>query len=90
MKEQLLSTTYSELINVTVGLICRQTNLTLLDFSNKLEELIKNIALLGFKSKEPKELLSNIENAMKNEDLVMLLEAVSQIGTKERIPLVAE
>lgn len=90
MQNSSISQNFKELVNINISLICGENEVSLVDFSDKLEKLIIQLVENKIKREEIQGLLLNVEAALKKKDLIHLLDVVQNIKQFEGVNLIAE
>ena len=74
MSKTLISENYTSLLKIVVALVCGNEGVSLVDFSDQLEKLIRQLTLDGFNAGNLNKFLVGIERAITKNDFVTIEE----------------
>ncbi len=88
MPNSLVNQTYTELLNTVVALICGEDGVSLVTFSENLEKVVKQMVADGSRVEDINKLLVEVEQALKKNDFILLLDVVYLLLKNERVTVI--
>jgi len=82
--------TNSSLVNIVVDLICGTQGVSLIDFSDELEKVIKQFGSDESSVEKLKDFLVKVQEALRINDLVLLLDVVYSFSKNEGVVVIAK